>query len=251
MVTAAERVANSLNFGAIGKATELRNRLLFTLGALIVFRLGTFLPIPGINPIALQQFFEQQSSGILGIFDTFSGGALGRMGIFALGVMPYISASIIMTLMQSSIPHLKNLKEQGSRGRRQLIQYSRYVTVIIASLQGYGVSIGLESMQTAYGNIVFDPGLFFRITTVITLVGGTVFLMWLGEQISSRGVGNGISLIITAGIIANLPSAVVSTLQLGRTGELSIAFILGILILILGLIIFIVFVEKGQRRLVV
>ena len=251
MASAAERLANNLNFGALGKASELRNRLFFTLGALIVFRLGTFLPIPGINPIALQQFFEQQSSGILGIFDTFSGGALGRMGIFALGVMPYISASIIMTLMQSSIPHLKNLKEQGSKGRRKIIQYSRYLTVIIAALQGYGVSIGLESMQTAYGNIVFDPGLFFRVTTVITLVGGTVFLMWLGEQITSRGVGNGISLIITAGIIANLPSALVSTLQLGRTGELSIAFILGILILVLGLIIFIVFVEKGQRRLVV
>ena len=251
MATAAERLANNLNFGAIGRATELRNRLLFTLGALIVFRLWTFLPIPGINPIALQQFFEQQSSGILGIFDTFSGGALGRMGIFALGVMPYISASIIMTLMQSSIPHLKNLKEQGSKGRRQIIQYSRYVTVVIAALQGYGVSIGLESMQTAYGNIVFEPGLFFRVTTVISLGGGTVFLMWLGEQITSRGVGNGISLIITAGIIANLPSAVVSTLQLGRTGELSVAFILSILILILGLIIFIVFVEKGQRRLIV
>ena len=198
MATAAEKLAGNLNFGALGKATELRNRLLFTLGALIVFRLGTFLPIPGINPTSLQQFFEQQSSGILGIFDTFSGGALGRMGIFALGVMPYISASIIMTLMQSSIPHLKNLKEQGSKGRRQIIQYSRYITVLIAGLQGYGVSIGLESMQTVYGNIVIEPGLFFRMTTVITLVGGTVFLMWLGEQISSRGVGNGISLIITA-----------------------------------------------------
>ena len=251
MATAAEKLANNLNLGSIGKATELRNRLLFTLGALIVFRLGTFLPIPGINPVSLQQFFEQQSSGILGIFDTFSGGALGRMGIFALGVMPYISASIIMTLMQSSIPQLKALKEQGTKGRKQLMQYSRYVTVIIAGLQGYGVSIGLESMQTAYGNIVIEPGLFFRMTTVITLVGGTVFLMWLGEQISSRGVGNGISLIITAGIIANLPSAFTSTLQLGRTGELSVAFILGILILILFIIIFIVFIEKAQRRLIV
>ena len=171
------------------------------------------------------------------------------MGIFALGVMPYISSSIIMTLMQSAIPYLKSLKEQGSKGRRQLLQYTRYFTVLIAAVQGYGVSIGLESMQTTYGNIVFEPGLFFRLTTVITLVGGTIFLMWLGEQISSRGVGNGISLIITAGIIANLPSAFVSTLQLGRTGELSIAFILGILILILLLIIFIVFVEKAQRRL--
>ena len=251
MATAAEKLANNLNLGSIGKATELRNRLLFTLGALIVFRLGTFLPIPGINPVSLQQFFEQQSSGILGIFDTFSGGALGRMGIFALGVMPYISSSIIMTLMQGSIPYMKSLKEQGSKGQRQLRQLTRYVTVLIAALQGYGVSIGLESMQTTYGNIVIDPGLFFRITTVVTLVGGTVFLMWLGEQISSRGVGNGISLIITAGILANLPSAFVSTLQLGRTGELSNAFILSILILVLGLIVFIVFIEKGQRRLIV
>ena len=251
MATAAEKLAGNLNFGALGKATELKNRLLFTLGALIVFRLGTFLPIPGINPVSLQQFFEQQSSGILGIFDTFSGGALGRMGIFALGVMPYISASIIMTLMQGSIPYMKSLKEQGSKGQRQLRQITRYATVLIAALQGYGVSIGLESTQTAYGNIVIDPGIFFRITTVVTLVGGTIFLMWLGEQISSRGVGNGISLIITAGILANLPSAFVSTLQLGRTGELSAAFILGILILVLALIIFIVFIEKGQRRLVV
>ena len=251
MATAAEKLAGNLNFGALGKATELKNRLLFTLGALIVFRLGTFLPIPGINPVSLQQFFEQQSSGILGIFDTFSGGALGRMGIFALGVMPYISASIIMTLMQGSIPYMKSLKEQGSKGQRQLRQITRYATVLIAALQGYGVSIGLESMQTAYGNIVIDPGMFFRVTTVVTLVGGTIFLMWLGEQISSRGVGNGISLIITAGILANLPSAFVSTLQLGRTGELSAAFILGILILVLALIIFIVFIEKGQRRLVV
>ena len=251
MANAAEKLASNMNFGAIGKATELRNRLLFTLGALIIFRLGTFLPIPGINPAALQQFFEQQSSGILGVFDTFSGGALRRMGIFALGVMPYISASIIMTLLQSSIPQLKALKEQGSKGRRKIIQFSRYLTVLISALQGYGVAIGLESMQTAYGNIVIEPGLFFKMTTVITLVGGTVFLMWLGEQITSRGVGNGISLIITAGIIANLPNAVVSTLQLGRTGELSPSFILLILLLILALIVFIVFIEKAQRRLVV
>ncbi len=251
MATTAEKLANNMNLGAMGKATELRNRLLFTLGALIIFRLGTFLPIPGINPMALQDFFQQQSSGILGVFDTFSGGALSRMGIFALGVMPYISASIIMTLMQSSIPYLKTLKEQGTKGRRQIIQYSRYLTVLISALQGYGVAVGLESMQTAYGNIVIEPGMFFKITTVITLVGGTVFLMWLGEQITSRGVGNGISLIITAGIIANLPNAVVSTLQLGRTGELSVSIILAIIILVFGLIIFIVFVEKAQRRLLV
>ena len=251
MATTAEKLAGNLNFGALGQATELRNRLLFTLGVLIIFRLGTFLPIPGINPIALQQFFEQQSSGILGIFDTFSGGALGRMGIFALGIMPYISSSIIMTLLQNSVPHLKALKNQGTKGKMKRLQYARYATVLIAALQGYGVSIGLESMQTAYGNIVINPGLFFKITTVITLVGGTIFLMWLGEQITSRGVGNGISLIITAGIVANLPRAVVSTLQLGRSGELSVTFILAILILVFGLIIFIVFIEKGQRRLIV
>ncbi|PPR46844.1 MAG: Protein translocase subunit SecY [Alphaproteobacteria bacterium MarineAlpha5_Bin9] len=251
MANQMEKLASNLNLGALGKAKELRNRLFFTLGALLVFRLGTFLPIPGINPISLQQFFEQQSSGILGIFDTFSGGALGRMGIFALGVMPYISASIIMTLLQSSIPALKTLKEQGSKGRRKIIQYSRYLTVIIAALQGYGVAVGLESLQTTTGNVVLDPGLFFKVTSVITLVGGTIFLMWLGEQITSRGIGNGISLIISAGIIANLPSALFSTLDLGRTGELSISFILFILIMVLALIIFIVFIEKGQRRLMV
>ena len=251
MATAAERLANNLNWGAFNQASELKSRLLFTLGVLIIFRLGTFLPIPGINPTALQQFFEQQSSGILGVFDTFSGGALGRMGLFALGIMPYISASIIMTLMQPSIPALKALKEQGSKGRRKIIQYTRYLTVLISALQAYGVAVGLESMQTTTGNIVINPGLFFKITTVITLVGGTVFLMWLGEQITSRGVGNGISLIISAGIIANLPRAITTTLQLGRTGELSASFILFILLMILGLIFFIVFIEKAQRRLIV
>ena len=251
MATATEKLAGNINWSAFGKATELKNRLLFTIGALLVFRLGTFLPIPGINTAALVQFFEQQSSGILGVFDTFSGGALGRMGIFALGIMPYISASIIMTLLQSSIPALKTLREQGTKGRRQIIQYTRYLTVLISALQGYGVAVGLESMQTTTGNIVIDPGLFFKITTVITLVGGTVFLMWLGEQISSRGVGNGISLIIAAGIIANLPGALTNTLELGRTGELPASFILFILLMALGLIVFIVFIEKGQRRLIV
>jgi len=251
MATAANKLASNINWSAFGQATELKNRLLFTLGALLIFRLGTFLPIPGINPIALQQFFEQQSSGILGVFDTFSGGALGRMGIFALGIMPYISASIIMTLMTASVSHLKTLKEQGSKGRRQIIQYTRYLTVLISGLQGYGVAIGLESMQTTTGNIVIQPGLFFKITTVITLVGGTIFLMWLGEQITSRGVGNGISLIITAGIIANLPRAITTTLQLGRSGELNSSFILFILLMCLSLIVFIVFIEKAQRRLIV
>lgn len=251
MASTAEKLASNINWGAFGQASELKNRLLFTIGALLVFRLGTFLPIPGINPTALSQFFEQQSSGILGVFDTFSGGALGRMGIFALGIMPYISASIIMTLLQSSIPTLKSLKEQGSKGRRQLLQYTRYLTVLISALQGYGVAVGLESMQTTTGNIVIEPGLFFRITTVITLVGGTTFLMWLGEQITTRGVGNGISLIIAAGIIANLPGAITTTLQLGRTGELSASFILFIILMVFALIAFIVFIEKAQRRLIV
>ena len=251
MASAGEKLAANLNMGAFSRATELKNRLWFTLGALIIFRLGTFLPIPGIDPQSLQAFFSQQASGILGIFDTFSGGALSRMGIFALGVMPYISASIIMTLLQSSIPSLKALKEQGSKGVRKRIQITRYLTVAIAAVQGYGVAVGLETLQGSGGNVVIEPGLFFRFTTVVTLTGGTVFLMWLGEQITSRGVGNGISLIITAGIIANLPRAIVSTLELGRTGALSSTFILLLIILVLALILFIVFIEKGQRRLIV
>ena len=251
MASAAEKLAANLNMSSFSQASELKKRLWFTLGALIVFRLGTFLPIPGIDPQSLQVFFNQQASGILGIFDTFSGGALGRMGIFALGVMPYISSSIIMTLLQTSIPSLKALKEQGSAGVRKRIQITRYLTVMIAAVQGYGVAVGLESLQNTSGSVVFEPGLFFRFTTVVTLTGGTVFLMWLGEQITSRGIGNGISLIITAGIIANLPRAVVSTLELGRTGALSSSFILILIILVLSLILFIVFIEKGQRRLIV
>tara|TARA_B100001123_G_C15304234_1_gene1022078 strand:+ start:411 stop:1751 length:1341 start_codon:yes stop_codon:yes gene_type:complete len=251
MASAAEKLASNLNMSAFSQATELKKRLWFTLGALIIFRLGTFLPISGIDPLSLQVFFTQQSGGILGVFDTFSGGALSRMGIFALGVMPYISASIIMTLLQTSIPALKALKEQGTQGIRKRIQITRYLTVIIAAIQGYGVAVGLEALQNSSGPVVIEPGIFFRFTTVLTLTSGTVFLMWLGEQITSRGVGNGISLIITAGIVANLPRAVVSTLELGRTGALSSTFILLLIILVFSLIIFIVFVEKGQRRLIV
>ncbi len=251
MASAAEKLASNLNMSAFSQATELKKRLWFTLGALIIFRLGTFLPISGIDPLSLQVFFTQQSGGILGVFDTFSGGALSRMGIFALGVMPYISASIIMTLLQTSIPALKALKEQGTQGIRKRIQITRYLTVIIAAIQGYGVAVGLEALQNSSGPVVIEPGIFFRCTTVLTLTSGTIFLMWLGEQITSRGVGNGISLIITAGIVANLPRAVVSTLELGRTGALSSTFILLLIILVFSLIIFIVFVEKGQRRLIV
>tara|TARA_B100001123_G_scaffold449980_1_gene617829 strand:- start:6578 stop:7918 length:1341 start_codon:yes stop_codon:yes gene_type:complete len=251
MASVSERLASNLNMGAFSQASELKKRLWFTLGALIIFRLGTFLPIPGIDPLSLQAFFSQQAGGILGVFDTFSGGALSRMGIFALGVMPYISSSIIMTLLQSSVPYLKRLREQGSQGLRQRIQITRYVTVLISLVQGYGVAVGLEALQNSGGAVVLEPGLFFRFTTVVTLTGGTIFLMWLGEQITSRGVGNGISLIITAGIVANLPRAVVSTLELGRTGAISSSFILLLIILVLALIIFIVFIEKAQRRLIV
>ena len=251
MASTAEKLAGNLNLSAFSQATELKKRLWFTLGALIIFRLGTFLPISGIDPLALQVFFTQQAGGILGVFDTFSGGALSRMGIFALGVMPYISASIIMTLLQSSIPALKALKEQGTQGTRKRIQITRYLTVFIAAFQGYGVAVGLEALQNTGGRVVIDPGIFFRFTTVITLTSGTIFLMWLGEQITARGVGNGISLIITAGIVANLPRAVVSTLELGRTGAISSIFILLLIILVLSLIVFIVFIEKGQRRLIV
>ena len=247
MATAADRLANNLNFGALGKATELRQRLLFTLGALIVFRLGTFLPIPGINPIALQQFFEQQSSGILGIFDTFSGGALGRMGIFALGIMPYISSSIIVQLLTGVSEYFKNLKAQGEIGRQKITQITRYGTVFLAAIQGYGLSVGLESSA----NLVINPGTFFKVSTVTSIVAGTIFLMWLGEQITARGIGNGISLIIMAGIVANLPSALGGTLELGRTGALSTGFIIFLLIMSVAVIYFIVFVERGQRRIII
>ena len=192
MASAAEQLAANLNFSAFSKATELKKRIWFTLGALLVYRLGTYIPLPGIDPTALAQVFQQQQSGILGVFDMFAGGAVGRMAIFALAIMPYISASIIIQLMTSVSPHLAQLKKEGEQGRKQINQYTRYGTVILATLQAYGIAVGLEGA----GNVVVDPGLFFRATTVITLVGGTVFLMWLGEQITSRGVGNGISLII-------------------------------------------------------
>ena len=212
MVSAAEQLVSNLNFAAFAKADELKKRIWFTLGALIIYRLGTYIPIPGINPQALADVFRQQQSGLLGMFDMFSGGAVGRMAIFALNIMPYISASIIIQLLTTVSPHLEQLKKEGEQGRRQMNQYTRYGTVLLAALQAYGIAVGLEGA----GNVVLDPGWFFRITTVITLVGGTIFLMWLGEQITARGVGNGISLIIFAGIVAALPHAVLGTLELGR-----------------------------------
>ena len=252
MASAAEQLAANLNFGAFAKATELKKRLWFTLAALIVYRLGTYIPAPGIDPAALSQIFEQQSQGILGMFDAFSGGSLGRMTIFALSIMPYISAAIIMQLLTAVSPTLEQLKKEGESGRQKINQYTRYGTVLLAAVQAYGIAVGLEGMRGPSGeSAVIDPGLFFRLTTVITLTGGTIFLMWLGEQITKRGVGNGISLIIFSGIVANLPSAIASTLELGRTGALSTGVILMVIVMAIGVIGFIVFMERAQRRLVV
>ena len=247
MASAAEQLAANLNFGAFAKAEALKKRIWFTLGALVVYRLGTYIPLPGINPDALSQAFDAQSSGLIGMFNMFAGGAIGRMAIFALGIMPYISASIIMQLMTSIVPTLEQLKKEGEQGRKVINQYTRYGTVILAVLQAYGIAVGLEGAA----NVVTDPGMFFRITAVITLTGGTMFLMWLGEQITSRGIGNGISLIIFAGIVAELPSALVGTLELGREGALSTALILFIGVMAIVVIAVIVFVERAQRRLLI
>ena len=225
MVSAAERLASNVNFGAFSKATELKQRIWFTLLALIVYRLGTYIPIPGIDAAILQEIFSQQSSGLLGMFDMFSGGALGRMTIFALNIMPYISASIIMQLMTAVSPKLDQLKKEGEQGRKKINQYTRYGTVLLAAVQAYGLAVGVEGMRGPSGSAVLDPGMFFRITTVITIVGGTMFLMWLGEQITARGIGNGISLIIFSGIVANLPTALASLFELSRTGAMSAGFI--------------------------
>ena len=202
MASAAEQLAANINLGAFSKATELKKRLWFTLGALIIYRLGTYIPLPGIDPAILQDIFRQNQSGILGMFDMFAGGALGRMTIFALNIMPYISASIIIQLMTTVSPTLEAWKKEGESGRKKINQYTRYGTVLLAIVQGYGIAVGLEGMSSSQGAAVVEPGLFFRLVTVITLTGGTVFLMWLGEQITARGVGNGISLIIFSGIVA-------------------------------------------------
>ena len=247
MASAAEQLASNLNFSTFAKAEDLKKRLWFTLAALLVYRLGTHIPLPGLNPEAYAQAFRSQSGGILGLFNMFSGGAVQRMAIFALGIMPYISASIIVQLMTSVVPALENLKKEGEQGRKIINQYTRYGTVLLGALQAYGISVGLES-----GNgLVVDPGIFFRVSTVITLLGGTMFLMWLGEQITSRGIGNGISLIIFAGIAAGLPTALAGTLELGRTGALSTTLILAVIIVAIAVIAVIVFVERAQRRLLI
>jgi preprotein translocase subunit SecY len=251
MPSAAEQLAAQINFGAFAKATELKKRLWFTLGALIVYRIGTHIPLPGIDAAAIADIFRQQAGGILGMFNVFAGGALERMTIFALNIMPYISASIIIQLMTTVSPNLEALKKEGEAGRKRLNQYTRYLTVVITAAQAYGLAIGLEGMQSTAGPAVVEPGLFFRFVTVVTLVGGTVFLMWLGEQITARGVGNGISLIIFAGIVAELPRALASTLELSRTGAISAFLIIALVVMMIVVIFCVVFVERGQRRIIV
>jgi preprotein translocase subunit SecY len=251
MASAAEQLASSINFSAFSKATELKSRIWFTLGALVIYRLGTYIPIPGIDPGILQDVFSRNAGGILGMFDMFSGGALGRMTIFALNIMPYISASIIIQLLTAVSPTLEALKKEGESGRKKLNQYTRLGTVLLAAVQSYGIAVGLEGMHAGAQSAVIDPGLFFRLVTVVTLVSGTVFLMWLGEQITARGVGNGISLIIMAGIVANLPHALASTLELGRTGAISTVFIIIFLVMSVAVVAFIVFMERAQRRILV
>ena len=249
MASAAEQLASNLNLGVLAKATELKKRIWFTLGALVVYRLGTYIPVPGVDAAVMGEMLAQHGGGILGMFDMFTGGALGRMTVFALNIMPYISASIIVQLMTAAIPSWEALKKEGEQGRKKLNQYTRYLTLLIALFQAWGIAVALEGMRGQFGAAVPDPGWFFRISCVISLVGGTMFLMWLGEQITARGVGNGISLIIFAGIVANLPSALVATLELGRTGALSTIFIILIMIVALAVIALVVFVERAQRRI--
>ncbi|MGH1403751.1 MAG: preprotein translocase subunit SecY [Alphaproteobacteria bacterium] len=246
MASAVEQLAKNANWGALSKATELKQRILFVLGALLVYRLGTYIPIPGIDIVEWNRFFTQKGGGILDMFNMFSGGALSRMTIFSLNIMPYISASIIMQLATAMSKQLEELKKEGEVGRMKINQYTRYLTVLLATVQAYGLAVGLES-----GSAVIEPGMFFRISTVITIVGGTVFLMWLGEQITSRGVGNGISLIIFAGIVAELPRAIGSTLELTRQGTFSGSALLLLVGMIIAVIALIVYVERAQRRVVV
>ena len=249
MASAAEQLAANLNLGVFSKATELKKRIWFTLGALIVYRIGTYIPIPGVDASVMTEMLQQHGGGILGMFDMFTGGALRRMTVFALNIMPYISASIIIQLMTAAVPSLEALKKEGEAGRKKLNQYTRYLTVLIARFQSYGIAVGLESMRGSFGPAVAYPGWFFQFTCVITLVGGTIFLMWLGEQITARGVGNGTSLIIMSGIVAGLPHALASLLDLGRTGALSPFFIVGFMALAVFVIAFIVFIERAQRRI--
>ena len=244
MASAAEQMAANLSWGTLGKATELRQRILYALGLLIVYRIGTYIPVPGIDGGALRQFMDQAATGIGGILNMFTGGAISRMGIFALGIMPYISASIIVQLMTAMVPKLEQLKKEGEQGRKKINQYTRFGTVFLATFQAYGLAVSLEA-----GDLVTDPGWFFRIACVITLVGGTMFLMWVGEQITARGIGNGISLIIFVGIIAEVPAALAQFLSQGRSGALSSAVIVGVLLMVIAVIAFVVFMERALRKI--
>ncbi|HLH50130.1 MAG TPA: preprotein translocase subunit SecY [Roseiarcus sp.] len=244
MASAAEQLAANINWAAFGKAEELKKRIWFTLGALVIYRLGTYIPLPGINADAFQAAFLGQKQGILDLFNMFSGGAVQRMAIFALNIMPYISASIIISLLTSVVPSLEALKKEGEAGRRTINQYTRWLCVVLAVFQSYVIAVGLEGRA----NIVAEPGLLFRLSTVVTLTGGTMFLVWLGDQITTRGVGNGSSLIIMAGIVARLPTAIVQTFELGRQGTISTTLVLGVVIMAIVVIGFIVFMERAQRR---
>jgi len=246
MSSAVEQMASNLNWSSFTKADDLKKRILFTLAALIVFRIGAYLPLPGIDAHLMALTTTKNASGILGIFDKFTGGALGNMAIFALGLMPYISASIIVQLMTSVIPQLESLKKEGDSGRKKLNQYTRFGTVFLAIVQSFGISVGLESIENSP---VIDPGFLFRLSTIVTITGGTLFLMWLGEQITSRGIGNGVSLLIFAGITSGMPSAISKLFALGRTGELSAILILLIIIMLIAALVFIVYMERAQRRI--
>ena len=244
MASAAEQMAANLSWGALGKATDLRQRIFFTVGLLMVYRLGTYIPVPGIDADALREFMKQASHGIGGMLQMFTGGALGRMGIFALGIMPYISASIIIQLLTAMVPALDQLKKEGEQGRKKINQYTRYGTVALATFQAWALAASLEAGSRAH-----DPGLFFRLSCVVTLVGGTMFLMWLGEQITARGIGNGISLIIFVGIIAGIPGALAQFLSQGRAGNFSPTVIIGVMVMVVVVIAFVVFMERALRKI--
>ena len=252
MASAAEQLAANLNFGVLAKATDLKKRIWFTVLALVVYRLGTWVPIPGVDPHVMADLFRQSGGGILGMFDMLAGGALQRMTIFALNIMPYISASIILQLMTSVVPALESIKKEGEQGRKKINQYTRYLTVLIAVFQSYGIAVGLQSMTGSTGPaVMMESPLLFQFTTVVTLTGGTLFLMWLGEQITARGIGQGTSLIIFAGIVAQLPHALAATLELGRTGALHPLVIVLLLVLSVVCIAAIVYFERAQRRIIV
>ena len=252
MVSLAEKMAANMDVSAFSKATELKNRLWFTVLALIVFRLGTFIPLPGIDPHILSDIFARNANGILGMFNMFAGGALERMTIFALNIMPYISASIILQLGQSVVPSLAALKKDGEAGHRKITHYTKMLTVLITIIQGYGIAVGLEGMTGSAGvSAVVNPGFVFKFTTIVSLVGGTMFIVWLGDQITSRGVGNGSSLIITVGIIANIPGALAQTFELGRVGSMPLSVMAMLLVMVLGLIYVIVLVERAQRKITI